>query len=391
MSKPEVPVNPATLLWARKRASATLEQSAKKAGVDEARIEAWEKGDEKPTVAQLRHLADLYKRPLAFFFLDEVPKDFTVMKAFRRLPDADDLKLSFDLALQLRQALQRRDIAIGLLSELGDSAEPFKLKAALSESPSEVASRIRVAVGVTLPAQQRWKDDYEALRAWRAAVERLGALVFQASGVDVDEMRGLAIFQSVYPLVLLNSKDAVRGRIFSLAHELAHLLLRTAGTRDAGSAFSDPDDDQEVWCNEFAGSFLLPTSALAWSSPERRPELFDWALLKTEANRFKVSQEVVLRRLLSAKVLSLREYQALRKELHHRTPQRSAEGGPVAQDVKVVSRLGVPFVRMVIAAHRQGKITLSDVADYLDVNVKYLHAIEERVVRANYEAEGSEA
>ena len=54
-------------------------------------------------------------------------------------------------------------------------------------------------------------------------------------------------------------------------------------------------------------------------------------------------------------------------------------------------RLGVPFVRTVITAHRQGKITLSDVADYLDVNVKYLRAIEERVARANYEPEGSEA
>ncbi len=386
MPTPEVPINPATLLWARKRACADEEQAAKKAGVDVARLQAWEAGTEQPTVSQLRHLADLYKRPLAFFLLDDVPKDFTVMKAFRRLPESDDLALSFQLALQLRQALQRREIALALAPEVGDEPESFREKASQADSPTEIGNRIRSVLGITLASQQRWKDDYQAFRAWRHAVEELGVLTFQAASIDVQEMRGLSVFHSVYPIVLLNSGDAVRGRIFTLAHELGHLLLRSEATRDSDDVLNDPHAAEEVWCNEFAGALLVPLSSLAWSSDERSPDRFDWNTLRAEANRFKVSQQVILRRLLAARHLSRKEYQSLHRELVRRTPVRKSEGGPVPQDVKVVSRLGIPFVRTVVAAYRQQKITLSDVADYLDVRVKYLHDIENRVMKGEYEA-----
>src|SRR5260370_38146979 len=119
MATPQVTVNPKTLQWARKTASASEEQAAKTVGVSVAGIRAWESGEEKPTVAQRRHIADLYKRPLALFLLDEVPKDFTVMKAFRRLPEKDDLDLSFQLAGQLRHALERRDLTLEHAPDVG--------------------------------------------------------------------------------------------------------------------------------------------------------------------------------------------------------------------------------------------------------------------------------
>lgn len=127
MQTPAVKVNPATLAWARKTASASLEQAAKRASVEVPRVEAWEAGTEQPSLAQLRHLAELYKRPLAFFLLDRVPTDFTVMKNYRRLPESDDLVLSFELASQLRQALLRRELAADLTAAIGDEPTRFTL------------------------------------------------------------------------------------------------------------------------------------------------------------------------------------------------------------------------------------------------------------------------
>jgi Zn-dependent peptidase ImmA (M78 family) len=391
MSTPEVPVNPATLAWARKTTSATEEQAAKKAGVEVSRLRAWESGQEQPTLAQLRQLADLYKRPLAFFLLDQVPRDFTVLKSFRRMPDSDELALSFNLARQLRQALLRREIALDLFEAVGDEVRPVNLRASVSDTASKVATNVRAQLGVAESRQLGWSDEYEAFRTWRGAVENLGILTFQVAQVDMDEMRGLSVFQPVLPLVLLNTGDAVRGRIFTLMHELGHLLLRTSATKDSNAALIDPHEDIEVWCNEFAGTLLVPPSLLTWTPREVTPAQFDWGELKVQAARLKVSREVVLRRLLATGRITHRQHQALRRELVRLSPPARVTGGPMPQDVKVVSRLGTSFVRAVLIAYRQNKITLNDVSGYLDVRVKYVPAIQERVLRSQTGAGGAEA
>ncbi len=391
MATPSVPVNPETLRWARKTASASEEQAAKKAGVEVDRLLAWESGEDQPTVAQLRQLSDLYKRPLAFFLLDEVPKDFTVMKAFRRLPERDDLDLSFELAKHVRQALQRRDVALELGPDVDFEPRPFEPKATMAEAPAKVASRTRDLLGISLAQQRGWKDDYAAFRSWRKAVEDLGVLTFQVPRVAVEEMRGLSIFQDRFPVVLLNGGDAVRGRIFTLAHELGHLLLRTSVSKDSSATLADPDAAEEVWCNEFAGSLLVPTGSISWVPYETDPDGFDWDELRSQANQLKVSREVVLRRLLAASNLTKKDFQILRRELHSRYPVKAAKGGPVAQDVMVVSRLGIPFVRTILAAYHQGRLTLSDVSDHLDVRVNYVPQIEDRVLSGGYDADGAEA
>ena len=69
----------------------------------------------------------------------------------------------------------------------------------------------------------------------------------------LDEMRGLCIFHDKIPIIILNGKDTPNGRIFSLFHELTHLLL-------AESAICG--DDVEIFCNSVAGEFLVPESDL---------------------------------------------------------------------------------------------------------------------------------
>lgn len=65
--------NPALLRWARESASLTPDAIAKKVGVKVDRILAWENGQERPSVAQLRNFATATKRPLAVFYLAAPP------------------------------------------------------------------------------------------------------------------------------------------------------------------------------------------------------------------------------------------------------------------------------------------------------------------------------
>jgi Zn-dependent peptidase ImmA (M78 family) len=54
-------------------------------------------------------------------------------------------------------------------------------------------------------------------------------LVFQATRVDVKEMRGFSLVDVRLPVILLNGGDAHAGRTFSLLHELCHLIARDGG------------------------------------------------------------------------------------------------------------------------------------------------------------------
>jgi Zn-dependent peptidase ImmA (M78 family) len=337
-------------------------------------------------MAQLRSLADLYKRPLAVFFLEELPRDFSVMKFFRRLPDSPETDLSHRLAIQLRQALVRREIAIDLIEGAGGETSAFQPKASASESPSDVARRLRGTLGVTVEQQLAWPNEHAAFRGWRQAVEHLGVLTFQVTRVGVAEMRGLAISMQPLPLILLNSGDAVRARSFSLLHELGHLALGDNHLCSAEDEATVGAASHEVWCNDLAGNLLIPApdlSEILGAAPAQSREV-DWAQTRMIADRFKVSQEVVLRRLLAVRRISAAAYRGARENLTaSEKHKKKGKGGP-APDVVVVSNLGLPFVRTVLDALHQNRITLSDASDYFDVPVKHLQKIEERAFEGAY-------
>jgi Zn-dependent peptidase ImmA (M78 family)/transcriptional regulator with XRE-family HTH domain len=360
--------------------------AAKRAGVDVERFRSWEAGEARPSVAQLRHLADLYKRPLVFFFLDEVPQDFAVMKAFRRLPLSEDEEGgSHQLAIQTRQALVRREIYLNLAGAGGWEVPRFPLAAGPRTDPAEAGARARQALGVRIEQQVRWGDERQAFKSWREAVESMGVLTFQVSRVSVEEMRGLSAWHDVLPVILVNSADTLRGRIFTLLHELGHLVLHQDHLCDWNGITPGQKSAAEIWCNAFAASVLVPEDALlrAYRRPENARQRLtpDWEEARRLADRFKVSQEVVLRRLAELRQIPKSAYAMARSRLVDApVPKQKGEskGGP-SRDVVAIWNLGVPFVRTVLEAMHQRAITLAAASDFLDVKVKHIPAIERRL------------
>ena len=123
----------------------TQEQAARKIGkkFKVARIAAWESGDDRPTINQLRELSRIYKRPMAVFYLPKPPRSFPVPHDFRRLPDIGPPAYSPELLAEIRLAQERRQTALRLYAELEEAPPHFPLKATLEESIEAVAARAR--------------------------------------------------------------------------------------------------------------------------------------------------------------------------------------------------------------------------------------------------------
>ncbi len=382
MARVEALIKPDLLVWARRSVSLTEEEVARRLKVQLDRLLDWEAGRSRPTVPQLRKLAQLYRRPLAVFYLPGPPKDFDAMKSFRRHPNREFKPPSLELAYQLREVEMHREVLVDLAALAGEALAQFIVPAKPEEATTAVAERLREKLGISIQQQQRWTDQYDALHGWRHAIETLGVLVFQVSRVTVGEMRGFSIFYPELPIIAVNSADAPKGRIFSLVHELTHLALGHGELCDEADSTAESHyaDKVEVFCNAVAGETLLPGEVLedvpGLPHREARSRAIPLEVVHEIAGRFKVSEEVVLLRLLAAGRISREAYQQRRKDLQARPPaQRKSKGGP-SVPVRVVSNLGVPYVRAVLDALHSDRITLSDVSDYLGVRVKHLPKIE---------------
>ncbi len=218
-------INLEMLKWARTYSGLTIEIVAKKLKKRPEDIKMWESGAKKLTFKQLLKIAEIYKRPVALFYLKEPPKGFKPLNDYRKISNTESSNISPQLNYEIRKAYYRRQVALELFEELEEYRQTDLRNIRITDNAEMVGKDIRSLLSIESTQQIKWKDDNQAFNGWRKAIESLGVLVFQAEGIDVSEMRGFAISDRPLPVIVVNKKDTYKGRIFSLMHEFAHILL----------------------------------------------------------------------------------------------------------------------------------------------------------------------
>lgn len=209
-------------------------------------------------------------------------------------------------------------------------------------------------------------------------------LVFHFTDVEVHEARGFSLSEPILPVIGLNGSDSVNGRIFTLIHEVGHLLLGDGGSCDLGdyTDVSSPPVPVEVFCNAFAGALLVPRPALLEDAAVRNATAAtSWSQSELErlARRFRTSREVVLRRLLTIGRTDEHFYGNWREAALTLPGRDKGATGRPSVAVMTVRDVGKPFARLVIDAYHADSITGSDVSEFLGVRLKHLPAIERRL------------
>ncbi|MBD3286915.1 ImmA/IrrE family metallo-endopeptidase, partial [candidate division WOR-3 bacterium] len=273
----EVFIEPQVLIWARKTRGKSIGDVAKRIGKNEDFVKELESGQRKIRLRQLEVLANYYKRPLAAFFLSQPPFEPPPPRDHRTFPDGERKKeFSEDTLLAIRKAQLLQDSATELALSLGYEIKPRIDNAKISSNPNNIealATRERNRLGVSVLEQSRWIRNYGALNEWKKRVENLGILVFQIS-MPPKETRGFSLTGKGIPTIILNSKEHPNARIFSLFHEYAHLLLNEGGICDMKYHNHTP---VEIFCNHFAGSFLVPRKALLEHEIVKNKESLEWS------------------------------------------------------------------------------------------------------------------
>lgn len=179
---------------------------------------------------QLRNAARVYHLALAVFYLPSPPWEHHPIRDYRRLPSLGEPVVSPDLTLEIRRAYDRRDVVRELLAILDEPVPRFRLRAPLDDDPEDLAGRLRSHLGLTLELQRSWRDPSVAFRETRSLFEQAGVLVFQTTGIPVEEMRGFSIGETAAPVIVVKPwrrlHRARPDRLLPAAHHREHPVRR---------------------------------------------------------------------------------------------------------------------------------------------------------------------
>jgi Zn-dependent peptidase ImmA (M78 family) len=177
---------------------------------------------------------------------------------------------------------------------------------------------------------------------------------------------------------MVNNSTAHSRQIFTLFHELAHLLYSTGGITKDDTSFIDHltgrARDIETKCNFFAAEFLVPPATFPWQDVGRTE--ID-SFVSFQAKRYNVSREVILRRLLDRGYVDRKTY--LRKVAEwNQEYEKSKEGRKGGNYYATqATYLGDTFLRLAFNQYYRGAVTLQQLASHLRMKARNVVRLED--------------
>lgn len=353
-----IDINPALLIWAREEAGYSPAEVALEMETPLDQYLAFEQTGEGIPRTLLEGIASVLKRQTAVFFLPEPPKKAKHPKDFRNVK-AKSGKLHPDTVLAIRQANSFQETAIDLEpSGVWSEGRAF-LDSLKGGARDQQITLLRQRLGISSIDQSHFRSTDEAFRQWRRAIEeKLGILVFQFS-FPVEDAQGFCLADDLPMAIVVNGNYASANKIFTLFHEIAHLLQKQSGM----CGWESEEDHDELECNDFAGRFLLP-------SVEKCDDLM---VLSRRATRAKVSREVYLRRLEGERLISKTVFfdwlAEIRQEGLQKKNKKSEKPVVVLPEVKSRSIRGERYYNAVLDSLRTDRISFPQASRLLDVRM----------------------
>ncbi len=371
MSTPTIEVKPELLRWAILRSGLPETELRKKFD----KLDQWLAGDRSPTYRQLEHFAKKTMTPFGYMLLDSPPIEKLPVPDFRTIGDSPIDRMSPNLTDTLYSMQRRQSWMRDYVTEQRQDKLKFVGSASTATDFKSLAQRIRKELNLSADWAEHLSTWEETLKIFRAAIEKIGILVFSNSVVgannhrplDPEEFRGFVLSDEHVPLIFVNSADSKSARMFTLAHELAHVWLNQDGLFNLIRMM--PSGDQtEKYCNRVAAEFLVPEYKLVERWPKAKRNRYPFRLI---GKWFKVSPIVAARRALDLKLITRPEFfhfyqidQANWQNL--KTKQRKSPGGP-HPDVVADSRLSRRFANALIASTNEGKTLYREAYTLIDM------------------------
>ena len=380
MPKKEVPITASVLAWARTESGLSQTELAESLQVSVDEVDSWELGTALPGSGNFSKLVKLLERPSAVFFLPEPPSRSALPTSFRNAPGLSDHRMGKNEIRGIRRSRRLQDL-LSWVQRDSDS-EPVALPTVVpGHEPERSGPEIRELLSVPVDTQMDWESASDAFRAWRSSLENVGVVVLQVS-LGKDGIRGFSVWDDFAPLVAVNTAYRPTARVFTLFHEVGHLLRR----HDAACLrFMRPGDTEagiERWCERFSANLLMPREALVEVASRYRVTMTapvpDVRTARLISQRFHVSTRAGSLRLQELELAPQGFYRRAERELAQLDWNKGGGGGggsPAAPERRL-TEVGTRTASLLVDASRRRRLSRLDLADYLRLNTSQLDDFE---------------
>lgn len=363
----KIKVNNDILVWARQELNITQEEVADRMGRNIEDIINWEEGKDYPTYAQLEKLAyTIYKRPLAVFFFPNIPNIPKNNGKFRTL----DNEIFNEIPTRIIELMNQARVMQLNLQELDSNSRIRITELELDIHEQNFYEKLRDVLGVDLELQKKAKNMSDAFEMWRSAFYECGVYVFKEAFKD-NSFSGFCLYDIKYPVIYINNSMSYSRQIFTLFHELCHILIKTSGIDKANDDYISrlelDNRKLEMICNMFAGKFLVPTNDLL--------KLIDNVEINEKnieklSKKYSVSRDVILRKLLDMGKISKEAYEKKYSDYQEEMYRKPINNGGGNYYNTKKAYLGENYINDVCSNYYSGKIDLYETANYLNVRVE---------------------
>lgn len=335
------------------------------------------------TIHQINQLSKLLQVPFGYLILDQPPQEDIELLKYRTIDNLKHEKPSRALIETITTMQKRQEFMKETLIDGGFAPLNF-INTISINTPVEEAVRI---ISNTLNIEKGWNFKAKnVLKKLKSIVSDCGILVMQESIVNgntrrklnTDEFRAFVMIDPHVPLIFINGQDSIKGKVFSLCHELVHVFLGSDELYNVTAYESNNKEEQ--YCNEVAAELLLPKSHLKAKYQNNTQPLAQF--INQLAEEYSVSELVVLIRMKKLQLISVDKFELLythfQKEIQQNLRKKDKQGMANYYNVKL-SNIDSRYIKAVNTKVKEGKLLYADAYDLLGVKGKTYHQLIEKM------------
>lgn len=361
--------NPNVLQDILQARSLTKEQLSQRLGVSLSQLNAELSREPEPRQSIINDISKELSVPSFVFLMENTPELHEALVDFRsETPRPRALSRQTIESIQFAAGIQR----VAAESNSDGVASLPKYFTSGDKFTDAFALRCRDFFNISIEDQIQARDAREFYVVCRKKIEDKGIFVLHDS-FPPEDGSGFCLAHPQHPIIVVNTKRQTRGRrLFTLLHELAHVIMGRSG-------ISDPFVTKNTFeraCNRFAGAFLVPQpfvlQLLGRASIASHPDVED---VKWASRRLKISQEATVLRLEQIGLYHQGSYAQWKRIVSNANPDYSERGGgpnvPPEQEKVKLSRFGFHFARVFSALLEEERLSATNIYRSTGLKPKY--------------------
>lgn len=365
-------INHEVLKWARESLNISKNEVIIKLNrktITEYNLDNWENGLELIDINTAKKLAKLYGISLAVLYMPHIPKNIQ--------PEIRDLRqikgaFSKNSILLMRKLVGHyewvREYLINENKIELDFVGMVSINDSIEHPLSIFKNMLEIKINFSKDSEYNFKKIVNEL-------EKNNIFISIANSyncnhhykVPVEEIRGFAIADKIAPFIFINSSDSNNAKLFTLIHELTHILLGETGISNLYLNYKVIQNNIENYCNKVASEFLMPSKIFIDLWVNNNNNLTD--KIKYISNKLPVSKLAILVR---AKTLNYVKDDIIFNDLFNKFSKikynNSYKKNGFANPNLLIKNLNTKmFSNYVLKAYNNNNITLKDVCDLLSI------------------------